>query len=551
MHNILRSFICLFMVAILIITVISCGNNEGVEPVEIYNYASESPIQESAKPNDSTKPSTIPQPEEIEIVSKLPLNLSEINAIAESTIDVDITYEAEDAALSGGTKAESSQSGYTGSGYVTNFTSPDTDKVTFHITIPENSYYNLTFISAAPYGDKINNILIDSNFIGELPSKGKNFQPYTIEKVYMDKGDHEIAISHSWGWFLLDSLNIKASEPFDTSIFTVPSKLINKNADDNTKRLMKFLSDVYGKYIISGQYSENGMYSNEFTAIRTETGRYPAMAGLDLIDYTPSRVLRGTSSKAVDSAIQWWEKGGLVTFAWHWNAPTKYLPDTNENPWWSGFYSRATNIDLEKIMNGEDEEGYNLLLEDIDAIAEQLKKLQDAKVPILWRPLHEASGGWFWWGNKGPEPYIALWKLLYDRLTNEHQLNNLIWVWNAQAAEWYPGDQYVDIIGEDIYPGEKQYGSQYGKFSQALKYTETKKIIALTENGCLFDPDLAFKDNARWAWFATWSGDFVINKNNGNLSEQYTEKSMLKKVYEHERVLSLIDIPDIKTYHLD
>lgn len=503
--------------------------------------------EETASPN----PTAPGDPNQEEIVSKLPLDLSDYLIGTGQIKDFKAVYEAEDGILEGGTRAERSHPGYSGTGYVTNFTRPGESKVTFEVDVPGDSYYDLIFTTAAPYGEKYNTVAIDGNNIGEIFSNSNSFEQYTIKNVFLTKGRHEISVIHSWGWFLLDSLEVSAGAGFDTSVFKVPPVLVNENANDVTRRLMKFLTDVYGKYIITGQYSTNGFLSYEFTAIKRETGRYPAMAGLDLIDYTPSRVEFGSSSRAVEAAIDWWERGGLVTFCWHWNAPTKYLLNTEENPWWSGFYTRATNIDLAKIMNGEDQEGYDLLLSDIDAIAEQLKRLQDAGVPVLWRPLHEASGGWFWWGAKGPEPYKKLWILLYERLTYEHGLNNLIWVWNGQAADWYPGDDYVDIIGEDIYPGEKQYGSQIGRFSKALEYTGTRKIIAMTENGCLFDPDLAFKENARWAWFGTWSGEFVINNNTKAYSEQYTEKHMLKKVYSHERVLSLIDIPDIKTYPLD
>lgn len=125
-------------------------------------------------------------------------------------------------------------------------------------------------------------------------------------------------------------------------------------------------------------------------------------------------------------------------------------------------------------MDGEDKEGYDLLMADIDAIAEQLLILKEAKVPVLFRPLHEASGGWFWWGASGPEAYKELYRLLYDRLTNEYGLDNLIWVWNGQDAEWYPGDEYVDIIGEDIYPGERVYQSQIASYLNAATNYSTE-----------------------------------------------------------------------------
>ena len=74
---------------------------------------------------------------------------------------------------------------------------------------------------------------------------------------------------------------------------------------------------------------------------------------------------------------------------------------------------------------------YNATLRDLDAIAVQLKKLEASKVPILWRPLHEAGGKWFWWGAKSNSAAISLYSLMYDRYTNYHKINNLIWVWST------------------------------------------------------------------------------------------------------------------------
>ena len=119
-------------------------------------------------------------------------------------------------------------------------------------------------------------------------------------------------------------------------------------------------------------------------------------------------------------------------------------------------------------------------------------------MPVLFRPLHEASGGWFWWGSDGAEAYKKLWKAVYEKLTNEYRLDNLIWVYNGQAAEWYPGDEYVDIIGEDIYPGTRQYSPQSSKFIEAAEYSNSRKIVALSENGCLFDLDKEFEAGSAW-----------------------------------------------------
>ncbi|MGN1148434.1 MAG: glycosyl hydrolase, partial [Lachnospiraceae bacterium] len=374
------------------------------------------------------------------------------------------------------------------------------------------------------------------------------FADSILNRVYMSAGEHEVGIAKYWGWISLDCLEVLTSEPIDESIYEVNAALSNPNASEITQRLYSYLLDIYGDKFLSGQYCDTGQYGKEFQVVKKATGQTPAVLGLDFIEYTPSRVANGSESHATDLAINFWESGGIVTFCWHWNAPSPYL--TKE--WYNGFRTEGTNIDLTKIMNGQDQQGYDLLMEDIDAIAEQLLVLKDAGVPVLWRPLHEASGGWFWWGASGPESYKQLYILLYDRLTNEYGLDNLIWVWNGQDAEWYPGDEYVDIIGEDLYPGEKVYTSQAASYlNAATNYSSEHKMVYMSENGCLFDPDLARRDGAMWGMWCTWQGEFVAKDTSiFSLSEQYTEESMLQKVYEDEDVITLEDLPDFATYEI-
>ena len=119
-------------------------------------------------------------------------------------------------------------------------------------------------------------------------------------------------------------------------------------------------------------------------------------------------------------------------------------------------------------------------------------------------------------------------------------------MYNGQAAEWYPGDEYVDIIGEDIYPGTRRYSPQSSKFIEAAEYSNSRKIVALSENGCLFDLDKAFEAGTAWSYFGTWSGEFCISG-----SEKYTEKTMWKKVYQSDYAINLDDLPDFSIYPLD
>ena len=453
------------------------------------------------------------------------------------------TYEAEDAVLRGALTV-SSNSAWSGGKAVENFAN-DSDQIVFSIDIPVSGAYDITFVSSGIGSYKENNAYIDGSHIGMFTSENEKLTSSVIPTVSLSKGNHELRITKSWGWIRLDCIRVEQSEGIDDEIYNVSDRLVNENADKRTKELFSYLCDCYGEYVLSGQVCDDGLYGREFTAIHDVTGKYPAILGLDMMDYAPSRTALGARSHAVDTAIEFGKKGGIVSFCWHWNAPTEYLKAGNDsdngNPrWWGGFYTRNSTFDISAVMNGSDPEGKELIDRDIAEIAKQLKRLEKENIPVLWRPLHEASGGWFWWGAQGAEAFKKLWIYLYEQLTYEYQCNNLIWVFNGQNAEWYPGDEYVDIIGEDIYPGERVYSPQTARFVQATEYTDSNKIIALTENGCVFDIDQAVEANVKWAWFNTWCGDFVVNGN--SYSEKFTEKHILQKVYDSEYVITLDEL---------
>lgn len=329
--------------------------------------------------------------------------------------------------------------------------------------------------------------------------------------------------------------------------------LKTKDPHDNAVRLMNYLTDIYGKNILSGQQIgwDSGWNSYELDAIYKETGKYPAIVGLDFMEYSPSRVERAAFSVDTEKAIKWWKNGGIVTFCWHWNAPMNLIDQGPDQKWWSGMYTRATTFDFAKGLEDHNSIEYQLIIRDIDAIASQLKRLQEEGVPILWRPLHEASGGWFWWGSKGSEPYKKLWRLMFERLTEYHKLKNLIWVWNGQDKEWYPGDDVVDIIGEHNYLEKHDYSPLKEEFKKAKSYTNEDKMIALTENGPIPDPDILLEKGITWLWFCTWCETPIINKNKRNYSEEFTQTFMLKKVYNHDYVITRDELPDLKNYPIN
>jgi len=452
--------------------------------------------------------------------------------------------EAEDGEMLGKAKVESSVSGYSGSGYVDGLAA-DGDGVKISFSVEKEGFYDLDFTCATSGGYKENYVFVDGESIGNLTGDTKDFGKVTIPHVYLTAGKHEVKVEKYWGYALVDRLDVMTAAPFDTSLYDVKVGLSDAKASTNAKKIYQYLKDNYGKNIISGQYCDEGIFGHEMAVIWKATKKFPAMVGLDMIEYSPSRVANGSQGKSIDHAIQAWEEGSLVTMCWHWNAPKDYLT----GQWYSGFYKEHTNINLDKIMSGQDQKGYDLLISDMDAIAKELTKLRDKDVPVLWRPLHEASGGWFWWGNCSADSYKKLYRLMYQKFTEEYELHNLIWVWNGQSADWFPGEDVVDILGIDIYPGEHVYTSQYPKYIETAKCSAETRIVTLSENGCLVDPDLALRDGAMWSYFGTWGGEFVTESKTLNAySEKYTDEEMLIKVYNHEKVITRDELPDFSTY---
>ena len=486
--------------------------------------ASATAADTTKKPSATTTTTTLKQTDD------KPLNFSK-------------TYEAENGKLSNDMSVISGGNA-SGGKSVGKFES-DRSYCQIKINVPSDGIYDIVIRSMGIGGPKENDIYTDGKKVGTFTSENNKFSDYTVSAVSLTKGDHNIRIIKSWGWIELDKITVKTGAKISNSTYNITSSLVNKNSTANTKKLYSFLKDSYGKYVITGQQCDGGINGNEFKAIKNLTGDYPALLGLDMMDYTPSRTALGASSSAVEKAIEFANKGGIVTFCWHWNAPTEYLNSTANSPdgWWGGFYTQSSKFDIAKVMNGQDAKGKKLLDRDIKEIAKQLKRLEKAGVPVIWRPLHEGSGGWFWWGAKGSDAYKKLWKYLYKELTNTYGCNNLIWVYNGQSADWYPGDEYVDIVGEDIYPGNHVYDPQVSRFRQAINYGSKTKITALTENGCIFDIDSAVSINALWSWFMTWGGEFTVN--GSNYSEKYTEKSVIKKMYASKYSLTLGSLPKI------
>lgn len=346
----------------------------------------------------------------------------------------------------------------------------------------------------------------------------------------------------------LSSKSSVASSSTTSSQSGLSLKPVDPDANAKTQAIYDYLRSIWGSKTLSGQQDLTWKDSVDmYQRVLDDTGEAPAVMGYDFMEYTYSG--NGSGRAQTQEAIAHWNRGGLVTFCWHWRDPLAASNVIGE------FYTEKTDFKI-PVTNGaldQQSAAFIQMQADIDLIANQLKVLQDAGVTVLWRPLHEASGGWFWWGRTrtdGVSPaqaQILLWRHIYDRLVNHHDLHNLLWVWNGQSATWYPGDAYVDIVSQDIYDGKANYASQITAYNNAKNFPSQQKLVALSETSNIPDPDNIATDGAWWLWFVVWNdGDQpagLSHKDNYWTGEYYNTNAHKTKVYSHENVITLDKLP--------
>ena len=306
-------------------------------------------------------------------------------------------------------------------------------------------------------------------------------------------------------------------------------------ATREAKELLQYLHTVAGKQIITGQHTQT-IPCEEITYIRENTGKEPKLRGFELLAYSPNINYEDASAEClkeveenkgtVETALQWARANrpdSILTFSFHWFSPIGGRDKS--------FYAEHTDFDATKVLQEVTPERAAFYA-DMDVIADILQRFQDENIPILWRPFHESYGTWFWWGAKGAEVARDLYRLMFDYYTGEKNLHNLLWVWNCDIEEAYPGDNYTDVISMDVYLPEYKatdYADTYEKLVQA---TSHEKVAALAEIGYLPDIDLLQKTGIPWAYYMTWSKEFCIG-------EQYNSVENLKKMYDSEYAVTL------------
>lgn len=313
---------------------------------------------------------------------------------------------------------------------------------------------------------------------------------------------------------VLFACNDDGTEPIEQEN---PYPLCNPDATDATKAVYEYICSMGGKGCLSGQQESTWMTSPEYEMeyLFENTGKYPAIRGLDYINDD----FDGVNERAVE----WWQKGGIVTICWHTGAD------------FSSGYEESKNNGLEDwnaaLTEGTDE--YNALISGMDKGAAALLELKEAGVPVLWRPFHEFDGTWFWWSQSSAKNFVKLWRIMYERYTNHWKLNNLIWVagyshFPFDKTVHYPGDEYCDAIGADSYEAFSPY--LYNKVDAV-----TKKPKPRCYHECGLNPTVEELKAVPWVWFMTWHTNYLIDENNTD---------DLSALYNDDYIITLDELPD-------
>lgn len=445
--------------------------------------------------------------------------------------------------------------GYEGSGYI------QIDRheyATFKVHVPAAQYYKLT-VRLCAFGTGVDVIVGGKLYNnGEYDtfdgvSKGviyaediTGFSPFTINGIYLKKGDNTITLQSVYGMAYMDQVTIENGKTVSDSVYSITNAPVNPNADIKTMKIMNYFSEIYGKKTLTGQQVTIGTNA-EIAAISAKTDRLPAIRISDLTFAQKNSPYYDEELTDIDLAEEWSSAGGLVGYNWTWYSPSDsshYLSSMTDFDFADVYTdSDISGISMERIekLFGEGEitrECYEIMVS-LDEMIETLKILQSKDITVLFSPLANGGMGGYWWSDSA-DSYKWLWQTMVKRCNNYYGLSNIIWVWNGGSTEFYPGDEYVDIIGENIYNPTGDSGN--GRFMGTSEY-RSARAVAMTDCLILPDPDILTRDNAKWLWFSLGKGDNLIDEN-GVLTNRYTTAELLDRGYNHECFVTLDELPD-------
>lgn len=310
---------------------------------------------------------------------------------------------------------------------------------------------------------------------------------------------------------------------------------VNPRATSQVRELLELVQSVSGSETFSGQHNAPSHISHYSDLAEEITGHYPAVWGQDF-GFSADGDLDGTNFRpqVIAEAKRQHAAGSIITLMWHAVRPTGEEPATFDDNICAG---QLSDEDWHDVLT-PGTPVHSRWERQVDVVAHLLAELRDAEIPVLWRPYHEMNGAWFWWGGRpGAEGYAALYRQLYRRLVDHHRLDNLVWVWNANAprtdpedgdaapyAGFYPGHDVVDILAADVYAADYRQTHH----DELVELGEGRPI-ALGEVGQLPTPKI-LAEQPQWAWFMTWNAFLTDGNDPDAVRELFADPRVRNRV---------------------
>ena len=278
----------------------------------------------------------------------------------------------------------------------------------------------------------------------------------------------------------------------------------DKKATRETVILFQSLYDLKNKGVMYGHqddlmYGYNWWYENDRSDTKETTGDYPAVAGFELghIELGNERSLDSVSFAQITEQIKvHYKRGGVVTISWHPNNPlTMQLKDSLKG-WQRG---TAWDVSSKEVVSsilpgGKNYELFNTWLERLATFFTELKDDNGLPIPVIFRPFHEHSGSFFWWGTGlcTDKEYSALWRYTVEFFRDKKNIHNILYAYNTdrvtsleQYLKGYPGDDIIDMLSLDMYDRGEAFGKE---LDTALGFVTKEavsrnKLTALSETG--------------------------------------------------------------------
>jgi len=311
-----------------------------------------------------------------------------------------------------------------------------------------------------------------------------------------------------------------------------PALPVNSNATKEAKALLKYIYTISGEKTLTAEHEQLYIMSKHIDSIAKLTGKHPAIWGgefgfsderhdIDNIKYRP---------RLLAEILKQHAEGSIITMTYHQASPAIGEP-CDFKP---GVIGKLTPEEFRDLLT-PGTTLYGTWKGMMDNLALLFQTLQEKGIPVLFRPYHEMNGGWFWWsGINCDSCYIKLYRQMYNYLTHQCKINNLIWVWspssqNFKLKEFYPGDNYVDILGFDIYPPHRDAKPEetfkQDIYDTLLNFASGKPIV-IGECSAMPTPEILEKQ-PRWAWMMCWVDLIFKGNSNEEITRIYNDKRII------------------------